>query len=155
VDALVTRDADGGLGLVELERLGTAAYLCGQEDLCEDAWTRSHRLSVEQNDWSRAARTAFWIWYVKANCGQVAVGGGWLARGQRILEEHDSERALPEQGWFHIPTGLRLQHRRTDRRSTPEQHLREARRLVADGCGRDRPRARTDANEGMTIAQHR
>lgn len=110
VDTLVTRDADGGLGLVELERLGTAAYLCGQEDLCEDAWTRSHRLSVEQNDWSRAARTAFWIWYVKANCGQMAVGGGWLARGQRILEEHDSEKALPEQGWFHIPTGLRLQH---------------------------------------------
>jgi DNA-binding CsgD family transcriptional regulator len=110
VDALVKRDGDDGLGRAELERLGTAAYLCGREGLCEDGWTRAHRLAVEHEDWSRAARTAFWLWYVKANSGQMAVGGGWLARGQRILEEHDPEAALPEQGWFHLPVGIRLHY---------------------------------------------
>ena len=110
VDALLERDRDDGLGGAELERLGTAAYLCGREDLCEYGWTRAHRLAVEQDDWSRAARTAFWLWYLKANSGQMAVGGGWLARGHRILEEHDPASALPEQGWFHLPTGIRLHH---------------------------------------------
>jgi len=109
-DGLLDLDAGGGLGASELELLGTSAYLCGREELCEDSWTRAHRLGISDEDWSCAARVAFWAWYAKASSGQMAVAGGWLARGRRLLDDHDPDGHLPEQGWFHIPVGLRAHH---------------------------------------------
>src|SRR5688500_13515376 len=55
-DELSDIDAAGGLGASDLELLGTAAYLCGREDVSEEAWTRAHQLAIGEEEWSRAAR---------------------------------------------------------------------------------------------------
>jgi ATP/maltotriose-dependent transcriptional regulator MalT len=110
VDELLGLDADGGLGASDLELLGTSAYLCGREELSEDSWTRAHQLAIRDEDWSCAARVAFWAWFAKASSGQMAVASGWLARGRRLLDDHDPDGQLSEQGWFHIPAGLRAHH---------------------------------------------
>lgn len=109
-DELSDLDAGGGLGASDLELLGTSAYLCGREELSEGAWTRAHQLAIADEEWSCAARVAFWAWYAAASCGRMAVASGWLARGRRLLDDHDPEGQLPEQGWFHIPAGLRAHH---------------------------------------------
>lgn len=109
-DDLLEVDAVDGLGASDLELLGTAAYLCGRAALSEEAWTRAHQLAVSDEDWSCAARVAFWAWYAMGSSGQMAVANGWLARGRHLLDDHDPDGDLPEQGWFHLPVGLRAHH---------------------------------------------
>lgn len=58
---LSARDRRTALGPADLERLGLAAYLAGDESGSIDAHTRAHNIALENRDSRQAARSAFWI----------------------------------------------------------------------------------------------
>ena len=71
----------------ELERLASAAYLGGRRDEAYEQWAAAHNAHTAQGDVARAARCAFWIAFGLLNSGELARGGGWVARAQRLLDE--------------------------------------------------------------------
>ena len=72
-------------------RLATAAYLTGQRNDCVQALQRAYQLNVDAGDIPAAVRSAFWLAYVLVTSGESAVGGGWVARSQRLLAEVDDD----------------------------------------------------------------
>ncbi|MEX0657730.1 MAG: hypothetical protein WD080_01215 [Egibacteraceae bacterium] len=52
-----------------------------------------------------AVRCAFWLALELFNRGEMARGGGWLARAQRLLDDYGQE--CVEQGYLLLPLALR------------------------------------------------
>jgi DNA-binding CsgD family transcriptional regulator len=71
----------------ELERLASAAYLGGRRDEGYEKWAAAHNAYTAHGDVARAARCAFWIAFGLLNSGELARGGGWVDRAQRLLDE--------------------------------------------------------------------
>lgn len=71
----------------ELERLASAAYLGGRRDEGYESWAAAHSAYTARGDVARAARCAFWIAFGLLNSGELARGGGWVDRAQRLLDE--------------------------------------------------------------------
>jgi DNA-binding CsgD family transcriptional regulator/tetratricopeptide (TPR) repeat protein len=71
----------------ELERLASAAYLGGRRDEGYEKWAAAHNAYAARGDVARAARSAFWIAFGLLNSGELARGGGWVDRAQRLLDE--------------------------------------------------------------------
>jgi DNA-binding NarL/FixJ family response regulator len=94
-----------GLGLEDSERLAVAAYLVGRSEESVDAWTRAHVKCVRLGEIARAARCAFWLAFGFLNRGDLARGGGWIDRAQRLLAESGLE--CVEQGYLRYPVALR------------------------------------------------
>jgi DNA-binding NarL/FixJ family response regulator len=103
---LSAADHDAPLELEDLERLAVAAFLVGRDEESVDVWARAHHLCIRLGDAARAARCAFWSAFVLLNKGQLARGGGWIHRAQRLLDEH--ERDCVEQGYLRYAASLRL-----------------------------------------------
>jgi DNA-binding CsgD family transcriptional regulator/tetratricopeptide (TPR) repeat protein len=89
----------------DLEAAALAAYLTGRDPECESLWAGAHRAWLERRDVHRAARCAFWLGLPLILKGETARGGGWLARGARLLD--DQEPAGAECGLLLVPDGLR------------------------------------------------
>jgi DNA-binding CsgD family transcriptional regulator len=89
--ALSGADREAPLELDDLERLAVAAYLVGADGESDDAWLRAHHECLRRGDVVRAARCAGWLAQGLLLRGEVAQGGGWLARARRLLDEghHD------------------------------------------------------------------
>lgn len=88
-------DADHPLVLDDLERLATSAALAGHDSI--DLWTRLYNTAAAEGDVGRAVRAAFWLSFELMGRGDVAQGTGWIARGQRLVDDTDpecAERAL-------------------------------------------------------------
>jgi DNA-binding CsgD family transcriptional regulator len=102
---LSAADREAGLELEDLERLAVAAYLVGADRDSDDAWLRAHREWLRRGDRVRAARCAGWLAQGLLLRGEMAQGGGWLARAQRLLDEahHDGV----ERGYLLVPVALR------------------------------------------------
>jgi DNA-binding CsgD family transcriptional regulator len=71
---------------VDWQSLATAAYLVADRDSAVRAWQQAFTLHSTAGDRVAAAMDAQWIAYVYNTSGNVAVGGGWVARGLRLLE---------------------------------------------------------------------
>src|SRR6266511_2678777 len=84
---LSAADRETPLEAEDLERLAYAAYLTGKDVDSEDVLTRAHQAFLSRGDSEGAARCAFWIAFGLLNSGDLARGGGWLARAQRVLAE--------------------------------------------------------------------
>ena len=69
----------------DLERLATAAFLVGREEESAEAWARAHQELLARGETGRAARCAFWVAFGLLNRGELARGGGWVARTRRVL----------------------------------------------------------------------
>jgi DNA-binding CsgD family transcriptional regulator len=84
-------DREAPLELDDLERLAVAAYLVGADGESDDAWLRAHHECLRRGEVVRAARCAGWLAQGLLLRGEVAQGGGWLARARRLLDEghHD------------------------------------------------------------------
>jgi DNA-binding CsgD family transcriptional regulator len=91
----------------DLERLATAAYLIGRDDDGADAGARAHHEFLRQGSVERAVRGAFWLAFGLLGRGEVARGGGWIARGRRLLD--DLQRDCVEQGYLLFLAGLQRQ----------------------------------------------
>src|SRR5688572_23403325 len=73
----------------DLEQLATAAYLLGRDEESFALWERAHHESLDLDDIVRAARCARWLALGLLLRGDVARGGGWLARAHRLLDDRD------------------------------------------------------------------
>lgn len=93
------------LGKDPLEGLAMAAYLAGRDEESEEAWVRIHHERQGEDDAPGAARAAFWLAFQLFRRGEAARAGGWIARAQRILEDHVGECA--EKGYLLVPAGIR------------------------------------------------
>ena len=82
----------------DLERLAVAAYLVGREDESAEVWARAHHERLAGGEAGRAARCAFWLAFALLNRGEVARGGGWVARARRVLAGGPQDS--PERGYL-------------------------------------------------------
>lgn len=101
---LSAAERDTALGPEDLERLAVAAYLVGGDEASAVAWERAHRLFLERGEVARAVRSAFWLAFGLLNRGEMARGGGWLSRAQRLLDDHRLDCA--ERGYLLVPAAL-------------------------------------------------
>lgn len=84
---LSAADAAAPLDVDDLERLACAAYLTGKDEIADELWVRAHSEHVRAHDLPRAARCTFWLVLDLFTRGEIARASGWLARGQRLLEQ--------------------------------------------------------------------
>jgi len=102
---LSAADGDAALAPEDVERLALAAHLTGRDDEAEELRARAHQEYLRRGDPVRAARCAFWLGMgLIQDRGEMARGGGWLARAQRLIDEAGADCA--ERGFLLIPAGL-------------------------------------------------
>ena len=101
---LSAADAEARLDPDDVERLAISAYLIGRDAESIDLLARAHHDWVGRGACERAARCAFWLFFVLRNKGQHARGSGWLARARRLLDE--GQRDCVEQGYLLLPIAL-------------------------------------------------
>jgi DNA-binding NarL/FixJ family response regulator len=103
-DQLSAADHETSLELDDLERLAVAADLIGRYGESADVWARAHHECLRLGDTERAARCAFWLGMGLIDRGEMARGGGWLARARRLLDE--GRQDCVEQGYLLVPVAL-------------------------------------------------
>jgi DNA-binding CsgD family transcriptional regulator len=101
---LSAADRASTLAPEDLERLATAAYLTGRDIESTDLWTRAHQAWLERGETERAVRCGRWLVHGLLNRDDFAQAGGWVARGQRLLD--DAGLDCVERGWVPVPTAL-------------------------------------------------
>ena len=102
--ALSAADAATPLEPDDLVRLATAAYLVGRDDESTGVWERAHHEYLGRGDVEPAARCAFWLAFLLLGGGEAERGGGWVARGRRLLDDHGRDCA--EQGYLLFAVGM-------------------------------------------------
>lgn len=102
---LTAADRLAPLELDDLERCAIAAHLTGRDDESADIWGRAHHECLRLGEAVRAARCAFWLGFGLLNRGEMARGGGWLARARRLIE--DSDQDCVEKGYLLLPDAIR------------------------------------------------
>src|SRR5688500_4275117 len=93
---------------LQLERSAQAAYLTGKDEESSELWERAYHGWVEDGDPARAARCAFWLAYGLLMRGERTLGGGWLARAGRMLDESGfgSGSDCGERGYLMLPVAM-------------------------------------------------
>ena len=83
-------NVSGSLGFADLERLAQAAHMLGRSRDRQKAGERAYAAALADGDLEHAAWAAFWVGFGHVQCGQIAQGGGWLARsgGLQIGRAH-------------------------------------------------------------------
>jgi len=119
---LTAADLDSPLAPEDLERAATAAYLTGRDQECDAFWTRAHQDWLAADEPARAVRCAFWLSFLALLRGEAAHSAGWLARGQRLLDERQLD--CVEQGYLLLVVGL--QQTATDSNAAYETFSRAA-----------------------------
>lgn len=102
---LSAADCDVALAPVDLERLAVAAHLVGEDEASAAAWERAHRQLLDRGEVVRAVRSAFWLVFGLLSRGEMARAGGWLARAQRLLDDHRLD--CVERGYLLVPVATR------------------------------------------------
>jgi ATP/maltotriose-dependent transcriptional regulator MalT len=96
--ALSAADATAPLEPDDIVILATAAYLIGRDDESTALLERAHHEYLGQDRVQPAVRCAFWLAFLLLGGGQVERGGGWVARGRRLLDTDG--RDCVEQGYL-------------------------------------------------------
>lgn len=85
-------DLDGSdLTAGDFTALATTAYLLGQRNDCIQATQRAYQANVDQGEVLAAVRSALWLATVLYEGGEQAIGGGWVTRAERLLDEVESD----------------------------------------------------------------
>jgi DNA-binding CsgD family transcriptional regulator len=93
------------LEVEDLERLAAAAYLAGYGEESSDLWAKASSECARIGEVARAARCAFWLAFALLNGGELARGGGWIDRAQRLLDQRHLD--CVEQGYLRYGAALR------------------------------------------------
>jgi DNA-binding CsgD family transcriptional regulator/tetratricopeptide (TPR) repeat protein len=101
---LCALDRESPLAPVDLERLAMAAHLVGKDDESDHLWARAFHEWLRMDDVPRGARCAFWLGFLLLHRGELARGGGWLARARRLLD--DGRLDCVEQGYLLLPVAI-------------------------------------------------
>lgn len=99
--AFLLADRSTPLGVDDLERLGTCAFLIGRDPEHLQALERAHHAHLESGQRSRAARCAFWIGLRLLLRGELGPATGWLGRAKRLLDDEGVE--CVEHGYLLLP----------------------------------------------------
>jgi DNA-binding CsgD family transcriptional regulator len=105
---LTAADKESPLEPADLELLALAAALLGRDHDSHDVGARAHHAYLGQGDVARAARCAFWVGMGLLNRGEMARGGGWIARARRLLD--DEQLDCVEQGYVLVPFALQTMY---------------------------------------------
>jgi ATP/maltotriose-dependent transcriptional regulator MalT len=103
-ELLAQADQSTPLGVADLERLATSAYLTGRPLDFHRSLDRAHHGYLETGDRARAARCAFWLGLDQLLRGEPGHATGWLARARRLVEGLD----CVEQGYLLLPVAEQL-----------------------------------------------
>ncbi len=103
-DAFAAADRTAPLDLDDLESAGLVHHLVGQDEVAVGLLTRAHEAAIAGSGVDRAARNAFWLGMMVLQRGDFAVGGGWLARAARLIEEAGID--CVERGFVLVPRAL-------------------------------------------------
>jgi class 3 adenylate cyclase len=87
IDSLGALDRQGALDGDDLERLGTALWWTGRPEESSDALERAFNAFETAGEAEKAAWAAMTLAYNAFRGLDGPVGGGWLARGHRILDD--------------------------------------------------------------------
>src|SRR5215204_1229123 len=129
---LSAADLVAPLGIDDAERLATAAFLTGRDEVYGELWVRAHQECLRVGNVVRAARFAFWIVLDLLIKGELARAGGWLARARHLLD--DARDDCPEYGLL-----LVLQARLALQQGQADAAIENARRAVASADRFDDP----------------
>jgi DNA-binding CsgD family transcriptional regulator len=88
----------GDLSAEDTMALATAAYLLGNVDEAVRALQAGYQDRIRNGDSLGAVRFASWLGLLLNVRGEVAVGGGWVARAQRLLEAEPED--IVERGYL-------------------------------------------------------
>ena len=88
----------------DLVLLAMAAYLIGHDDECTAVLERAHHEYLDRGEVQAGVRCAFWLAFFLLGGGQSERGGGWIARGRRLLEADGRE--CVEQGYLLFAAGM-------------------------------------------------
>jgi DNA-binding NarL/FixJ family response regulator len=97
-------DEQSPLDAGDLELLAIAAYLSGRDADSVAMLERAHQEYLRVGEPGRAARCAFWLGLGLILRGEMARGGGWVARGQRLVD--DGQLDCAERGFLLLPAGF-------------------------------------------------
>jgi len=101
---LTAADAVSPLDADDLEHLGFAAHLSGDDAASEQALTRAHQAFLTMRETLRAVRCAIWLMFELHGRGEIAKSSGWAARAERLLEERPD---CVERGYLLVPSALK------------------------------------------------
>lgn len=102
---LLKADQEHTLEPKELEKLALAAYLTGKDAESFHILERTHQGYLDREKTEKAIRCAFWLGLILMNAGERARGGGWFARGERLLSDLQNQDCA-EKGFLLIPQAL-------------------------------------------------
>jgi DNA-binding CsgD family transcriptional regulator len=88
----------GDLGPEDTMALATSAYLLGNVDEAVRALQAGYQDRIRNGDSLGAVRFASWLGILLNVRGEVAVGGGWVARARRLLETEPED--IVERGYL-------------------------------------------------------
>jgi DNA-binding NarL/FixJ family response regulator len=89
---------DAHLQADDFAALAITAFLLGHRNDCIQALQRAYQAELEENDTLGAVRAAYWLAIILWQGGEAAIGNGWLARGQRLLEHIEED--VVERGYL-------------------------------------------------------
>lgn len=99
--ALAAADRGAPLDADDLWTFAWSCGLAGREDAMLGVLERLYELHLASGECERAAHAAFWLGFRLLFLGEVARGGGWLARAERMVEKSGRECAM--QGYLLLP----------------------------------------------------
>jgi len=102
--ALSVADEHEQLDPDDLVLLSIAGYLSGHDDDSLSVLERAHHGYLGRNDVPHAVRCAFWLAFALLGGGQLERGGGWIARGRRLLDADGGDHV--EHGYLFFVTGM-------------------------------------------------
>jgi DNA-binding CsgD family transcriptional regulator len=103
-DALA-RAEDDSMQPDDFTRLATTAFLLGRKNDCVQALQRAYKAHLDAGERLQAVRCSIWLALVLLTSGEAAVGGGWIARSQRLLDTVEGD--VVERGHVLVPMMLR------------------------------------------------
>ena len=89
---------DAHLQADDFAALAITAFLLGHRNDCIQALQRAYQAELEEDDTLGAVRAAYWLAITLWQGGEAAIGNGWLARGQRLLEHIEED--VVERGYL-------------------------------------------------------
>ena len=95
----------GPMDPLDLERFARCAHMLNRASERDNFALRAHQAYLERNDFEGAARAAFWLGFGLVMTGDIARGGGWLSRAERVLDDAGVDSVL--RGYLLLPVAIR------------------------------------------------
>jgi DNA-binding CsgD family transcriptional regulator len=104
-EAFSSADRAEPLQPADLELLAISAFMLGRDYEYVDTLERAHQGYLDGGEPLPAVRCAFWCGMILFTRGEVAPGGAWIGRAQRLIERHPGD--CVERGYLLMPLAFK------------------------------------------------